>query len=130
MKDKRIIAVESPYADLNAQMINDEEFALAMKPVVENYTYEWDRMIPKMTYDEWVICLYEKDNVLYFIDLDGDTAEPLVRPVTCVHIAEYDNGFDSMNDNSTLMDNEFYGSFCCGEVDDCTGYAFFELRNE
>ena len=126
MKNKRILRVESPFADLNSQMLKDEEFASEMNPIVEKYEFEWDKMIPKVTYDDWIICEYKKDGKLYFINLDTeDNDEVLVHPVNCVHILEYDKGFDVINDDSTKTYDDFFESFCSGETDDCSCYAFF-----
>lgn len=120
-----VCEIESPYDNILNQFNADNEIKnfLSENEDVENY--DLSLMIPKVSYDDWIVCLYQKDNKLYCIS-DVDIAE--VKPVT---VLLYDNNFNVIKDNGDVMSEEeiinYYDDYSyAGEADDMRSYIFFQ----
>ena len=62
-----VCGIESPYDNILNQSNADNEIKnfLSKNEDVENY--DLSLMMPKVSYDDWIVCLYQKDNKLYCI---------------------------------------------------------------
>lgn len=125
-KIKRMKYVDSPFDKIGNQMKTDKEFDnfLSENKDVVNYDLFW--MTPKVTYDDWVVCLYEKNGRLYRID------EESIIEVQVMEILEYNEDFQVIKENGEPMtDHEFFvycngDELCAGEADDTTCYVYFK----
>lgn len=122
-KIKRVKHIESPYANIQTQIDKATKIVelLASNTDVDNY--DLSAMIPKVTYDDWIVCSY-KDGKLYRID------EEDIIEVTPIEILEYNSDFEAIKPNGEVMDDEelfdYCDCLCCGEADDMSCYIYFE----
>ena len=121
--NNRIKCINSPYADIQTQINrNTEIFELECNEDADNY--DLSLMIPKVTYDDWIVCHYIKDDKLYRID------EESIIEVKCIEVLEYNKGFNVIKENGEPMEeNDFFDycdNLCAGEADDMTCYVYFE----
>ena len=114
----RVAAIESPYADIqtqieNGKMIGDKSVEwLEFHEILEDLDFNLFEMWPKVTYDVWMVCYYEEDGRLYYIDKDS------VVVVVPTEIIEYEPNADVYTD--------MHKGFCCGEADDMSCFVYFE----
>lgn len=124
--NNRIKCINSPYADIQTQINrNAEMFELEFNQDLVNY--DLAQMIPKVTYEDWIVCHYTKDDKLYRID------EESIIEVKCIEVLEYNSDFNVIKENGEPMEeDEFFDycdNLCAGEADDMTCYVYFEEFN-
>lgn len=122
---KFISEIESPYDNILNQFNNDKEVKKFLSENEDVDKYDLSQMMPKVTYDEWIVCLYLKDNKLYCIDEEDITD---VKPVS---ILMYNDNFEAVKENGEKMTDdeimEYYEDYSyAGEADDMRSYIFFE----
>lgn len=122
---KFISEIESPYDNILNQFNNDKEVKKFLSENEDVDKYDLSQMMPKVTYDEWIVCLYLKDNKLYCIDEEDITD---VKPVS---ILMYNDNFETVKENGEKMTDdeimEYYEDYSyAGEADDMRSYIFFE----
>ena len=122
--------IESPYNNIKAQMESDENINKLFKNTSKIEEYDLNKMIPKVSYDRWSICLYEENNKLYYIDEDE------ISEVIPTKMATFDEKYKAAVDDTGKVLTEIeeffdYGSdsFCCGQSDDMKYYILFERAN-
>jgi hypothetical protein len=125
--NSRVKCINSPYADIQTQINrNAEMLELEFNEDVDNYNLA--QMIPKVTYDDWIVCHYTKDDKLYRID------EESIIEVKCTEVLEYNSDFNVIKENGEPMEEEeffdYCDNLCAGEADDMTCYVYFEEFNK
>ena len=122
-KIKRVKFIESPYADIKTLIDRGTDIGKLLENNVDKDNYDLSAMMPKVTYDDWIVCSY-KDGKLYHID------EESIIEVTPIEVLEYNKKFQAIKPNGKVMsDEELFGycdCFCCGEADDMSCYVYFE----
>lgn len=119
--------IESPYDRIGKQMERDPKIKELLKDNINLEEYDLNKMIPKVTYDLWSVCLYEEDNKLYYID------EVIITEVEPIEILlkdkKYNTYFDEHGTEIFVEDIIQYISdmdyLCCGEADDMKSYIVF-----
>lgn len=118
--------IKSPYDNIAEQMKADLSMVELLKNNPDLGKYDLSKMIPKVTYDKWSICLYE-DNKLYYID-----HEEIVEVIP-VRIATFDEKYNIAIAESGQVLTEIedfynYGSSSsyCGQSDDMKYYIAFD----
>jgi hypothetical protein len=116
--------IDSPYADIQTQIKRDAEYAKELSDNVDLNKYNLSLMIPKVSYDDWVVCHYLEDGNLYLIDEENITE---VKPIG---LLEYNDDFQAIGSNGEIVSEDelydYYPCLCCGEADDMTCYVYFE----
>ena len=120
--------IQSPYRNIADQL----KFCKEVKELFKNNTcldkYNLSKMMPKVSYDEWMVCLYEDDNKFYYFDEDGIME---VEPIMIFHCDEkYKTYFDNNGKaiiNTDQIENYIPCSYlCCGESDDLNKWIVFK----
>ena len=123
-KSERVKSIDSPYDNIGNQFEADKEFANSFSSNQDLSNYDLSQMIPKVTYDDWIVCLYTKDDKLYRIDKED------IVEVEVMEVLEYNNNFEVIKENGEAMEeDEFFDycdCWCCGEADDMTCYVYFK----
>jgi hypothetical protein len=123
-KKERVKSIDSPYDNIGNQFKRDKELADFFSENQDLKNYDLFQMIPKVTYDDWIVCLYANDGKLYQID------EEEIVAVEVVEVLEYNKDFEVIKENGELMDEDelldYCDCLCCGEADDMTCYVYFE----
>lgn len=121
---ERVKQIDSPYNNIGHQFKADEDYADFFSENQDLVNYDLFQMIPKVTYDDWVVCLYEKDDKLYRIN-EEDVVE-----VEAIEVLEYNLDFEVIKENGEPMDEDEFFDYCdclcCGEADDMSCYVYFE----
>ncbi len=123
----RVCSIKEVYLNLGIQMQSEvtESETLNLKNNVDLSKYDLYRMKPKVTYDDWCVCLYDADNRLYYINEDN------IMPVKVCGLFEYDDRFQAMDENGKIIEEEqlidHYSCTCCGEADDASCYVYFDM---
>lgn len=117
--------VVTPYDTIANQLEADEKLANLWKDNKDLENYYLSQMIPKVTYDDWSVCLYMEDKKLYYINEEG------VTEVEPVEMLIYDEHFEIPKENGEPMsEDEIYDYcpdyLCAGETDDIKYFVFFE----
>ena len=122
-KLKRVKYIESPYVDIQTQIDRETDTVVLLSDNVDRNSYDLSAMIPKVTYDDWVVCLY-KDGKFYHID------EEDIIEVVPIEVLEYNEEFEVIKPNGQPMSDEELFSYCdclcCGEADDMSCYVYFK----
>ena len=121
----RVKCINSPYDNIAKQLKADKQFAEFFEANQDLSNYDLGQMIPKVTYDDWIVCHYTKDDKLYRID------EESVIEVKCIEVLEYNSDFNVIN-GEPMEEDEFFDycdNMCAGEADDMTCYVYFEEFN-
>lgn len=122
--NNRVKCIESPYADIQYQIDKNTDIVDLLEFNKDIGNYDLSLMIPKVTYDDWVVCHYTKDDKLYRID------EESIIEVKCIEVLEYNKDFNVIKENGEPMEeDEFFDycdSLCAGEADDMTCYVYFD----
>lgn len=122
-KLKRVKHIESPYVNIQTQIDRKTDIVELLVSNADIDNYDLSAMIPKVTYDDWIVCLY-KDGKLYRID------EEDIIEVTVIEVLEYNSDFEVIKPNGEVMDDEelfdYCDCLCCGEADDMSCYVYFE----
>ena len=120
----RVKCINSPYVDIQTQIDKDTYIVEWISHNTEVVNYDLSLMIPKVTYEDWVVCLYLKDNKFYRITEDA------VIEMTPKVILEMTENFEVLSPNGKpLSDDELYeycDYVCCGEADDMSCFVYFE----
>lgn len=120
----RVKSIDSPYDNIGNQFKRDKELAEFFSENQDLTDYDLFQMIPKVTYDDWIVCLYTKDDKLYKID------EEYIVDVEVIEVLEYDTNFEVIKENGEPMDEDelfdYCACTCCGEADDMSCYIYFE----
>jgi hypothetical protein len=123
-KTDRVKSIDSPYDNIGNQFKRDKELAEFFSENQDLADYDLFQMIPKVTYDDWIVCLYKKDDKLYRIN------EEDIIEMEVVEVLEYDNNFEVIKENGEPMDEDelfdYCDCLCCGEADDMSCYIYFE----
>ena len=119
------VCVCSPYVDIQTQIDRDCEIVEMLADNEDIKNYDLSLMIPKVTYDDWIVCLYKKDDKFYYIN------EEEVMEVVPVEILEYNSQFRAKLPNGKTTSSiekllAYRACFCCGEADDMTCYVYFD----
>lgn len=116
--------INSPFDNLTNQFKADKCFEDIFVDNADLENYDLSMMIPKVTYDDWIVCLYKEDEKLYYIT-EEDVTE--VEPVA---ILMYNEDFEVLNADGEAMEEdeifEYCDNLCCGESDDMRFYVYFE----
>ena len=119
----RVKHIESPYVDIQTQIDRETDIVELLAGNTDLYNYDLSAMIPKVTYDDWIVCLY-KDDKFYRID------EEDIIEVTPIAVLEYNEDFEVVDLNGNIMTEEelfdYCDYLCCGEADDMSCYVYFE----
>jgi hypothetical protein len=122
--NERVKSIDSPYDNIGNQFKNDKELANFFSENQDLVNYDLFQMLPKVTYDDWIVCLYTKDDKLYRID------EEEIIEIEVVEVLEYNKNFEVIKENGEPMDEDeildYCDSLCCGEADDMSCYVYFE----
>lgn len=71
--------IKSPYRIISEQIKYDEEVKDLLKDTKGLDKYDLSKMMPKVTYDNWMVCLYEEDNKFYYINEEQiEEVEPII----------------------------------------------------
>lgn len=136
MKTKRkdlneiVRRIESPYHNIGEQIKRDKKIEELFKNTNNIDKYDLNKMIPKVSYDDWVICLYEIDNKFYFIDEDCIVEVIPTMIITLdekykTYFTENGKAVYNIEDLDCVLNlNMQY--FACGESDDMKRYIVFD----
>ena len=91
-KLKRVKHIESPYADIQTQIDRKTNIVELLVSNADIDNYDLSAMMPKLTYDYWIVCSY-KDGKLYRID------EEDIIEVTPIEVLEYNKNFEVRKPN-------------------------------
>ena len=125
-KIERVKCINSPFDSIGNQMEKDEELNSFLSENTDLTRYDLFKMTPKVTYDDWIVCLYEKDGKLYRLD------EEEIIEVDVMEILEYNEDFQVIKeDGEPMEDDDFFDycngdELCAGEADDMTCYVYFK----
>ena len=119
--------INSPYDNIGNQLQRDTRLVQLLKENAQLTEYDLYKMIPKVSYDDWVVCLYEEDNKFYYIDEELVTE---VIPTMVLHpdekyktyFTEDGKAIHDLEDLALHLNLEY---FCCGEGDDMQSYIVF-----
>ena len=119
------VCIDSPYADCLTQVNRGCGVGEMLKYNEDVENYDLSLMIPKVTYDDWIVCWYKKDDKFYYIN------EEEVIEVVPVEILEYNSQFRAKLPNGKTTSSiekllAYRDCFCCGEADDMTCYVYFD----
>ena len=64
---ERVKSIDSPYDNIGTQFKRDKKLADFFSENEDLEKYDLFQMVPKVTYDDWIVCLYTKDDKLYYI---------------------------------------------------------------
>ena len=121
--NNRVKSINSPYDNIQAQINRNTEIVELLQFNEDVDSYDLSAMIPKVTYDDWIVCLYTKDDKLYRIDEEG------IIEVECVEALEYNENFEVIKENGEPMEEDelfdYCDNLCAGEADDMTCYVYF-----
>lgn len=122
--------IESPYRNIGDQIKHCKESKELFKDTVGLDKYDLNKLYPKVSYDDWSICLYQEDNKFYYIDKEEiDEVEPIM-------ILNYDEKYRNYftNDGKAIFgfvpENMPLNCFCSGEADDMKKYILFNRVNK
>lgn len=122
---ERVKSIDSPYDNIGNQFKRDKKLADFFSENENLEEYDLFQMIPKVTYDDWIVCLYTKDDKLYYI------GEEYIAEVGVIEVLEYNEDFEVIKENGEPMDEDDFLDYCdhesyAGEADDMTCYVYFE----
>ena len=121
---ERVKCIKSPYYNVGEQFKRDKDLADFFGKNPDLVKYDLFKMEPLVTYDDWIVCVYTKDDKLYQID------EECITEVEVVVVLEYNSDFEVIKENGEPMDDDelfdYCACTCCGEADDMTCYVYFE----
>ena len=126
-KNEIIFGLNTPYAPISKWLAKDTDFADSFAYVKESDKYDWSRMIPKVTYDDWIVCHYLVDNKLYRIDME----DCIIEEVVAVEVLQYDEKYRALDHDGNIVDEDklftYCDNLCCGESDDMSCYIYFDI---
>ena len=126
-KNNVVAAMHNVYVSIAEQLKTDHDLACLVEHVKDADKYDWNKMRPRVTYSDWIVCIYEHDNKLYCIDFD----QCVVREVDVVDILSYNDHHEPVDANGNVIDDDdlhgYRDSDYCGESDDMNCYIYFEL---
>jgi hypothetical protein len=129
--DKNAIVFNMPnfYVSMAEQFKTDYDLLCWFEYVKETDQYDWSQMHPRVTYADWIVCAYKKDNKLYCIDFE----QCFVCEVSVVEILQYNDNNEPTDQNGNVIDDNRLHDYCesnyCGEADDLSCYIYFKLVN-
>lgn len=128
-KTERVVTMNSPYASIARQCEADVDFADRFAYIKGRDAYDWSQMMPKVTYDDWIVCLYKADGKLYRIDLEDCE----IKEVVVAEVLEYNEQNKPVDTNGNVIDEDelcdYCNNICCGESDDMSCYIYFDLAD-
>jgi hypothetical protein len=128
-KNDLVKSLRCPYAPIAKWLETDTDFADRFSYLKGTDRYDWSKMVPKVTYDDWIVCLYTVDDKLYRIDME----EFVVEEVSVVEVLEYDEKNRPVDANGNTIDEDklftYCDNLCCGESDDMSCYIYFNHVN-
>jgi hypothetical protein len=129
-KKERVRIIRGPWASIARQRNVDTDMNHCFEYIKDEEKYDWTKMIPKVTYADWVVCLYLQDNKLYRIDFDNCS----INEVAVIGVLEYNDHYEPVDAaGNTVLDSELSDYYspnsCCGEADDMSCYVYFKYVN-
>ena len=120
----RIKEIDSPYASFGDMFDNDEDVKDMLEENEDLDKYNLYLMQPVVTYDDFLVCIYDVNGKLYYISADQ------IVEVEPIAIFEYNDDFNAVDKDGNVIgqDNlpDYYDCCCCGEADDMSCYIYFE----
>lgn len=128
-KNEMVKNLRGPYACIGKWLEEDIDFADRFAYMKDADKYDWYQMRPKVTYNEWIICLYKVDNKLYRLDME----DFVVEEVVVAEVLEYNDKYQPIDENENVVPDDklpnYCDNICCGESDDISCYIYFNLVN-
>jgi hypothetical protein len=129
-KNAIVFNMYNVYVPMAEQFKIDYDLLCLFEHVKETDKYDWGQMHPRVTYADWIVCAYEKNNKLYCIDFE----QCFVREVCVAEILQYNNNNDPVDHNGNVIDDSRLHGYCesdyCGESDDLSCYIYFKIVDE
>ena len=126
---ERVKNMYSPYASIAKQLAIDTDFADRFAHVKDSDRYDLGQMMPKVTYDDWIVCLYKADGKLYRINMEDCE----IKEVVVAEVLEYNERYEPVDANGNVVANDnldnYCDNLCCGESDDMSCYIYFGLAD-
>lgn len=117
--------VNQVHCDIATQIDRECDFAKVIASNPDLGDYDLHQMLPKVSYDDWVICWYKPNDKFYCID------EEQVVEVIPVFGFEYHSNFTAVDEDGNVVDEDdlldYYPADWCGETDDMQGYIYFDI---
>ena len=123
---QRVCRIEPTFVNLGIQLQHNTkgDEPLNLDDNEDKEKYDLSKMVPKVTYDDWVICLYEEDSKLYYV------TEEYITPVKVVGLFEYNDEFEAEDEDGNIIEEDdlpdYIDCLCCGEADDMSCYVYFD----
>ena len=124
--------IQSPYRNIADQLKFCKEVKELFKDTVDLDKYDLSKMMPKVSYDDWMVSLYQENNKFYYMDCE-EIVE--VEPIMILNCDEkYKTYFT--NDGKAIFRLEDLVNYlstdylCCGESDDLNKYIVFTSTNK
>lgn len=119
-----VCSIKSPYDNIHNQYNNSENVKRLLENNKEANKFDLTLMEPKVSYSDWIVCLYHKDKKFYRIDTEN------IIEVTCIAGFKYNENFEIIDENGNLLDEfdlvDYHFCLCCGEADDMQSYLYFD----
>ena len=129
-KNQIVSSMRNVYVSIAEQLKTDYDLVCWIEHVKNADKFDWNQMYPRVTYEDWIICIYKQDNKLYCIDF----GKCMICEVNVVHILPYNDNYEPVApDGHIVDDNRLHGyrsNDYCGEADDMSCYIYFRLVNE
>lgn len=120
----------TPWACIGKQLEKDADFADRLSYVKDADKYDWYQMKPRVTYDDWIVCMCKTDGKFYRIDLENFVIEEVV----VAEVLEIDDRGCVIDENDCVIkeDNlfDYCDNICCGQSDCMNYYIYFNLANK
>ena len=126
--NERVRRIESPYNNLQHQFDHSkdvQDLLWCTKGILEFNLFQ---LIPKVTYDDWMVCLYLLDNKLYYITEEDITEVEVIEVLECYEDGNVITPYGVLTDEDDILDY-VKDYLCCGEADDMSCYAYFEVKH-
>lgn len=129
-KSEMIGKLRCPFASIARQLELDTDFAERFAHLKDIDKYDWSKMMPRVTYNDWIVCVYLADNKLYRIDLE----DCVVEEVVVAEVLEINECGRIVDENGNVIGDEvlpsYCDNYCCGESDCMNYYIYFNLANK
>jgi hypothetical protein len=117
----------SCYVSIAKQLEKDYDMACWFENVSNASDFDCSAMSPRVTYAEWIVCLYEKNNKLYCIDFERGK----IMEVVLAELLPYNDKFQAIDKDGNVVTDDSLHNYVdnnyCGESDDMSCYVYFNL---
>ena len=117
--------VDQVCCDVATLIERQHEFGGLIANNTDIKNYDLHQMLPKVSYDDWMVCWYKVDDKFYLID------DEQVVEVIPVFAFKYHSNFTAVDDEGNVVDDDdlitYYPADYCGETDDMQGYVYFDI---